>query len=129
LTPEAAIHVALITRAETLSFDLVYPAITDDRPDGEYVEIRHLPNSSRRLEIGPERLHRMGILQATLCGVPGQHEAVYIEKAGQIAATFGRSRLPTVDSVTITIERADIAQGFADGKHWRVPVSVYYKQI
>ncbi|KQI67044.1 hypothetical protein AN189_17630 [Loktanella sp. 3ANDIMAR09] len=128
MTPEAAITVALTTRAETLSYTLIYPSVGDDRPDGEYVEVRHLPNETeRRMLKASDPIERQGIYQLTLCSPAGQYPAVYDEKAGAIASAFGRAALPAVDGVTVHIVKAAIAQGTSDGKHWRVPVSIYYR--
>jgi len=128
MTPESAILAALVTRAETLAYTLVYPSVGTNEPSGEYVEFRHIPNINNRKFLSNDApLDRMGILQLTLCSVPGQYEITYVEKAGGIAATFGRGALPAVDGVTLHIVKSDVAQGFADGQHWRVPVSVYYR--
>jgi len=128
MTPEAAITVALNTRAATLGYTLIYPSTGATRPSGEYVEVRHLPNEPNRTMLKAEApIERLGIFQLTLCAVPGSYPVVYDEKAGQISAAFGRGALPAVDGVTLHIVKGAIAQGFSDATHWRVPVSIYYR--
>jgi hypothetical protein len=117
-----------MTRTETLPYALLIPSKGGDEPSGEYVEARQIPNASTRVYLDSgEPITRMGILQLTLCSVPGQYEIVYRERAGQVAEAFRTDYLPAIDGVTVQIVKADVAQGFADGQHWRVPVSVYYR--
>jgi hypothetical protein len=131
MTPEAAIHVALMEQVEDLSLitstPLFYREIPADRPQTDYIEVDHLPNANDRLFVTSGRLWRQGILQLTLCSALGQYEAVYRERAGQIAAHFLQNLALTVDGVTIEVTRTDVGRGLAEGAHWRIPISVYYR--
>ena len=129
MTVEASIHAALMARVETIpgGYAIAWPGLSFTEP-AEYLDVRHIPNQTERRALhGRYGLNRMGILQITLCAPLGQYEIVYIEKAGQIAEHFPRDLPLTHDGVTVRIVKADIAQGFADGQHWRVPISVYYR--
>jgi hypothetical protein len=131
MTPEAAIHSALMARVLTLSLTpslpLIYVERGGDKP-ASYIEVAHLPNTNERaLLSGSDPLDRQGILQLTLCSKPGQYAAVYIETAGNIAAHFPRDMRLTADGKSVEITKADIGAGRMDGQHWRTPVSIYYR--
>ena len=95
----------------------------------EYIQVNHLPNESERLSLpAGGAIRRPGILQLTLAATPGQHEIVYVERAGKIAAHFRDQRL-SAGGVTVTVYKVDIGRGMSDMARWRVPVSVYYRAI
>jgi hypothetical protein len=129
MTVEASIHTALMARAETIpgGYAVAWPGVPFTETD-EYLAVSHLPNNAERVALhGTYGLDRMGILQITLCAPLGKHEAVYIEQAGQIAEHFPRDLALSSGGVTVRVVKAELGPGFADGQHWRVPVSVYYR--
>lgn len=131
MTPEAAIHIALMEQVSTLVLvpdaPLYFREVPAVRPETDHIEVDHLPNTTDRIFVTAGRLWRQGILQLTLCSKMGQYAAVYMERAGQIAEHFARETALTVDGVTIEIVKVDVGRGLADGAHWRIPVSVYYR--
>lgn len=127
-TVEASINAALMEKIGdfTTFLPLIYVEKGGSKPK-EYIEVAHLPNQSERWALaGSDPLGRMGILLVTHCGEIGQYGAYYQEEAGLIAAHFARDEDLTSGGVTITIVKADVGVGRADGKHWRTPVSVHY---
>ena len=131
MTPEAAVWALLAARVEALSMTPPLPVVyvaKGPTKAANYVEIAHLPNQNSRILLADDQpFHRQGILQVTLCAKPGQHEVVYAERAGLIAAHFLGDLRSENAVAAIEIYRADVAPGFADEMHWRVPVSVYYR--
>ena len=129
MTPEAAVIAALNTHAGTLgaSFPaLVYRERGDPLP-AEYLMIDHLPNISTRPMLDSTRQDLTGIYQLTLARTPGQFEIVYREQAAQIAAHFMNAVTLTAGNYTLTITKADVRQGRADGTRWAVPVDIHYR--
>lgn len=129
MTPEAAILVALNAHAATLggSFPaLVWREIGDALPD-EYIMIDHLPNVSTRPMLDSTAQDLIGIYQLTLALRKGEYEAVYREKAAQIAAHFMDAIHLTADGKSFAITKADVRQGRADGTRWAIPVEVHYR--
>jgi len=155
MTPEAAILAALNTHllahvplnwesngdpvqwevdGETLTW--TYPMLGDlpvlwrekdsVRPP-EYVMVDHLPNISTRPMLDSTRQDLTGIYQLTLARTPGQFEIVYREQAAQIAAHFMNAVTLTAGNYTLTITKADVRQGRADGTRWAVPVDIHYR--
>jgi len=128
MTPEAAILVALNTHAATLSGfpALVWREKGDALPD-EYIMVDHLPNLSTRPMLDSTAQDLMGIYQLTLARRKGEYEAVYREQAAQIAAHFMDAIELTAGGYTLTITKADVRQGRADGTRWAIPIDVHYR--
>lgn len=155
MTPEAAIHLALMKRINAMSvysaniewndegtwddsvptwnpsgslfIPIYFREIPADRPQTDYIEVDHLPNANDRLFVTSGRLWRQGILQLTLCSKLGQFQSVFVERAGLMAQWFAPNLALTEDGVTIEIVKTDVGRGLAEGGHWRIPVSVYYR--
>ncbi len=129
-TPEGDIQATLMAHLATLvtvpDFPVYYREIPAPRPQTDYIEVDYLPNDNERVFL-TGRLWRQGILQLTLCSALGQYEAVYRERAGQIAGHFARETVLDAGANDIEIVKVDIGRGVADGPHWRIPVSVYYR--
>ncbi len=130
MTPEAEIVAALMARVKTLTLTpplpVLYREIPAERP-ASYIEIDHLPSESDRRYLAGGRLDRSGILQLTLCLPIGKHEVWHRERAGQVAAHFPADLPMTQGLTTVKVFKTDVGRGLPDGRHWRTPVSVYYR--
>lgn len=128
MTIPADIHAALMGRVETLNgFEIVWPTTGQREPVGEHVKVFHLPNDNDRPFLAEHVLMRQGILQLSLFSRLGEHEVVYIDRAGQIAAHFPVDLTLTHGGAKVWVERTDVGRGRSDGQHWLIPVSVYYR--
>lgn len=129
MTPEAAILAALNTHVQALPSTfppVLWREIGAQQPP-EFIMVDHLPNLSTRPMLDSTRQDLLGIYQLTLFRAAGQFEIVYREQAAQIAAHFMNAVTLTAGSYTLTITKADVRQGRADGTRWAVPVDIHYR--
>lgn len=139
---ETAIWLALRGRVQALPVSIVpqsaiaWPKRPFTKPtlNGQpapYIEVRHLPNQVGRLMVkgsGPHQ--RPGILQLDYMSPTGGalDDVQVTEMAGRIASHFPADMVLSAAGVRVRVERApDVAQGFADGPYWRVPVSIRWE--
>lgn len=139
-TVQTAIWLALRGRVATLPASIVpqsaiaWPKREFTKPQAgnlpaPYIEVRHLPNRADRVLIGIGPQIRPGILQLDYMEpLSSPLDDIQVgERAGLIAAHFPADLKITAHSVSVRIEQApDVAQGFADGAYWRLPVSIRY---
>lgn len=129
MTPEAAIIAALNAHVGTLpvGFPPVLWREKGDEQPAEFIMVDHLPNLSTRPMLDSTAQDLLGIYQLTLQRTPGQFEIVYREQAAQIAAHFMNAVTLTAGGYTLTITKADVRRGRADGTRWAVPVDIHYR--
>lgn len=129
MTPEAAIIAALNTHVQALpsGFPPVLWREKGDEQPPEFIMVDHLPNLSARPMLDSTVQDLLGIYQLTLFRAPGQFEIVYREQAAQIAAHFLNAVTLTAGGYALTITKADVRQGRADGTRWAVPVDIHYR--
>lgn len=128
-TVEANIHAALMARVESMTdFVILWPGIAQPRPAGEHVEVQHSPNASDRRGLsGKAALERRGFLYLAHYAPTGQHETVYKERAGLIAAHFPRDLWMEREGVRMRVHKVDVGRGAEDDGMWRTLVSVDYR--
>ncbi|MEI4473572.1 phage tail terminator-like protein [Frigidibacter sp. MR17.24] len=128
-TVEGNIHAALMARVATLpGFALFWPEQGQTRPTTEHVEVRHLPNRPARQGLsGGTVLERRGFILLALVSELGAFDAVYRERAGQIAEHFPRDFWMTSEGVRMRVHAVEVSRGFEDSGMWRTPVSVDYR--
>ncbi|GAA6162572.1 hypothetical protein NBRC116590_02760 [Pelagimonas sp. KU-00592-HH] len=128
MSVDGDLHAALMARVETLSgFTLVYPSLEQNEPEGEYVRVSHLPNDNQRVGLkDTDPLRRRGFIVLTLCSPLGEHEAVYRDRAGNIAAHFTGQVFDYVED-TVSVHSVTVKPGRRERNHWETPVWVDYR--
>lgn len=133
MTVEADIHAALMARAETmvtaLSYPVLWPQKGGDQPAGEHLRISHVPNDNAAADLSSQAYERQGFLFVTLVSPLGVYEAESREKAGNIAAFFGRNLRLTRNATRVTITGHTIRPGRQEGQRWETPIRIAYWSI
>jgi len=131
---EASIEAALFGRVVTLDLlgdpPLAWPN-KYFKPNGPYVRIDHLPNSTTRLFIGSVAPQLwQGILQLTVVTPLNGGATTATELAGSIAEHFDADLALYGDGVKVRIQRApDVMAPVKADATWSVRVDVYYDCI
>ena len=131
-TTEAELQAALMTRLATLTtsptLTVVYRERRGELPAGPYVMVDYMPNDPERIALqGSEPLRHTGILQLMVARPLGLYDVAYRETAATVAAHFARDARLTNGSSTVAILKTTVGQGRADGEHWAIPVSIYWR--
>lgn len=127
---EADIHSALMAKAESITgYDVLWPQKGGDKPAGEYLSVYHLPNDNTPAGIDGNVYERKGFLIITLVSPLGQYEAKTKKVVGDIAAIFGRGRLPALNATVVTIDSISIKPGRQENNRWETPIWFSYRTI
>lgn len=129
MTVESDLHAALMAQVETITgYTVLWPQKGGDKPEGEHLVVRHLPNDNQRTFLGStEPLERKGFIVIYLVSPVGVYEVTSKRKAGEIAETFTVDSPMTVNGQTVSIYSHTVKQGREEGGRWETPIWIEYR--
>ncbi|QHJ77689.1 MAG: hypothetical protein [Bacteriophage sp.] len=110
---------------------IAFPNVKFKPPDGNYLEVRYLPNSNRNFLIGnDDPTQHIGILQITVITPLNVGQIKPYDIAGELVEHFKKGTQLQRDDVIVTVySKPSIAPAIIDNDRFRVPVSIQYQCI